>query len=78
LKSTPQTTLAPRCRPFEATALDAVNGLPFVIGEAPKALPAPATRMVDTGTVRRLAEGMTPKTWRHLRAELRTLTANPE
>jgi hypothetical protein len=61
----------------EAAALDAVNGLPVVIGEAPKTLPAP-TRMVDAAAVRRLAEGMTAKTWRSLRAELRTLTANPE
>jgi hypothetical protein len=56
----------------EAAALDAVNGLPFVIGEAPKALPAP-TRMVDADAVRRLAEGMTPTTWCALRAELLAL-----
>jgi integrase len=58
----------------EAAALDAVNGLPFVMGEAPKALPAPA-RTVDAETVRKLAEGMTPKTWCKLRAELLTLVA---
>ena len=53
-------------------ALDAVNGLPIVLGEAPKALPLPA-RMVDAEAVRKLAEGMTPQTWRHLRAELLAL-----
>ena len=56
----------------EAAALEAVTGLPVVLGEAPKALPAP-TRMVDADAVHKLAEGMTPKTWRHLRAELLTL-----
>ena len=43
----------------EAAALDAVIGWPVVLGEAPKALPAPA-RTVDAETVRRLAKGMTP------------------
>jgi hypothetical protein len=28
---------------------------------------------VDAGTVRKLVEGMTPKTWRHLRDELLAL-----
>jgi len=56
----------------EAAALDAVNGLPFVLGAAPKALPAPV-RMVAAETVRNLAEGMTSKTWRTLRAELLAL-----
>jgi integrase len=56
----------------EAAAIDAVSGLPFVLGEAPKALPA-STRTVDAETVRKLAEGMTPKTWRNVRAELLTL-----
>jgi integrase len=56
----------------EAAAIDAVSGLPVIVGEAPKALPAPA-RTVDTDTVRKLAEGMTPKTWRTLRAELLAL-----
>lgn len=45
---------------------------PFVLGEVPKALPVPA-RTVDTETVRKLAEGMTPQTWRNLRAELLVL-----
>jgi len=49
----------------EATALDAVNGLSFVIGAAPKALPAPALT-VEAETVRKLAEEVTPKTWRKL------------
>ena len=61
----------------EAAALDAVNGLPFVLGEAPKVLPAPA-RSVDAETVRKLAEGMTPKTWRNLRAELLALASIPQ
>jgi len=56
----------------EAAALEAVSGLPFVLGEAPKTLPAPA-RTVDAETVRKLAEGMTPKTWRNQRAELLAL-----
>ena len=61
----------------EAAAIDAVNGLPMVIGEAPKPLPAPA-RTVDAETVRKLAEGMTPKTWRALRTELLALvTTHP-
>jgi hypothetical protein len=59
----------------EAAAIDAVSGLPFVLGEAPKALPAPA-RMVDAETVRKLTEGMTPQTWRNLRAELLALVTN--
>ena len=58
----------------EAAAIDAVNGLPMVIGEAPKPLPASA-RTVDAETVRKLAEGMTPKTWRTLRAELLSLVS---
>lgn len=58
----------------EAVALDAVGGLPFLLGGAPKALPAPA-RTVDAGTVRKLADGMTPKTWRRLRDELLALAA---
>jgi len=58
----------------EAAALDAVSGLPMILGEAPKALPAPA-RMVDAEAVRKLAEGMTPKTWRGVRAELLALVA---
>jgi hypothetical protein len=56
----------------EAAAIDAVSGLPVIVGEAPTALPAPA-RTVDAETVRKLAEGMTPKTWRTLRAELLAL-----
>ena len=56
----------------EAAAIDAVSGLPFALGEALKALPAPA-RSVDAEMVRKLAEGMTPKTWRNLRAELLAL-----
>jgi hypothetical protein len=51
-----------------------VSGLPFVLGEAPKALPAPA-RTVDAETVRKLAMGMTPKTWRNVRAELLAIVA---
>ena len=58
----------------EAAALDAVNGLPVVVGKPQKELPAPA-RTVDAEKVRHLAEGMTPKTWRKLRGELLTLTA---
>ena len=53
----------------EAAAIDAVSGLPVVLGEVPKALLAPA-RTVDAETVRKLAEGMKPKTWRQLRTEL--------
>ena len=58
----------------EAAAIDAVGGLPFLLGGAPKALPAPA-RTVDAGTARRLAEGMTPKTWRRLRDEMLALVS---
>ena len=58
----------------EAAALDAVSGLPVILGETPKALPAPA-RTVDAETVRRLAKGMTPKTWRKLRAEILALVS---
>ena len=58
----------------EAAALEAVSALPFALGEAPKALPAPA-RTVDAETVRKLAEGMTTKTWRKLRAELLALVS---
>ena len=58
----------------EAAALDAVSGLPVILGETPKALPAP-TRTVDAETVRKLADGMTPKTWRKRRAELLALAA---
>jgi hypothetical protein len=54
-----------------------VSGLPFVIGDAPKDLPAPA-RTVDAEMVRVLAEGMTPKTWRRLRAELLALVTREE
>ena len=49
-----------------------MSGLPFVIGEAPKALPAP-TRTVDAEMVRELAEKMTPKMWRALRTEMLAL-----
>ena len=58
----------------EAAALEAVSGLPIVLGEAPKALPA-SSRTVDAETVRKLAEGMKPTTWRSLRAELLALVA---
>ena len=56
----------------EAAAIDAVSGLPVILGKAPKALPAP-TRTVNAEMVRKLAKGMTPKTWRTLRAELLAL-----
>lgn len=56
----------------EAAALDAVNGLPVVLGEPQKALPTPA-QTVDAEKVRQLAEGMTAKTWRKLRGELLAL-----
>ncbi len=56
----------------EAAAIDAVSGLPVVLGDPPKVLPAP-NRTVDAETVRKLAEGLTQKTWRNVRAELLTL-----
>jgi integrase len=58
----------------EAAALEAVSGLPVVLGETPTPLPT-AARTVDAETVRKLAEGMTSKTWRNVRAELLALVA---
>jgi len=52
------------------------DGLALTAGSGwrPGALP-PATHMVDADAVRRLAEAMTPKTWRRTRAKLLALTA---
>ena len=52
-------------------AAAAVNGLPAVLGDAPAALP-PA-RTVDAEAVRKIAEGMTARTWKAARAELLAL-----
>ena len=54
-------------------ALAAVNGLPYVIGEPPKALPQADPAAAFKATVRALAEGMTPKTWRNVQNELLAL-----
>ena len=56
----------------EAAALDAVNGLPFVIGDPPKALLPPA-RMVSAEAVRLIAEKLTTKNAKELRTELLAL-----
>jgi hypothetical protein len=58
----------------EAAAIDAVSGLPVILGEVPKPLSAPA-RTVDAETIRKLAEGMTSKTWRNVRAKLLALVS---
>lgn len=64
----------------EAAAIDAVSGLPFVLGEAPKALPAPAAAngmadgaTVPTPAVLALADKLTAETWATVRDELRAL-----
>jgi hypothetical protein len=57
----------------EAAAGAAVDLLPVIIGDAPKALPAPDPLAAFKDKVRTWAEKLTAKTWKEARAELLAL-----
>jgi hypothetical protein len=57
----------------EQAAAAAVNLLPAVLGDAP-APALPAVKMIDAAPIRALAESLTGKNWREVKAEILGLT----
>ena len=61
----------------DAAALAAVSALPSVMGDTKALPPPPSPRLVDAGAVQGIAERLTGKNWKEIKAELLTLTESP-